>query len=109
MKFAMILFAFFTSNLAHAQNYLCSDGSRITRNSSVPVIHVTIDGTQLDCKLTATSPGPAICSSVSTEGCAGQHSLEGDCTTQFGAYGKCFPGEKLGNDGNVICGCGVGE
>jgi hypothetical protein len=110
MKITLILLALFTANLAQAQNYLCNDGSRITRNSQAPVIHVTIDGVQLTCKLTASAPGPGTCSVNSTPAsCVGTQAGYGDCTTQFNEYGKCVPTDKLGNDGNVVCGCGVGE
>ncbi|MGZ3652731.1 MAG: hypothetical protein ACXVB9_09015 [Bdellovibrionota bacterium] len=109
MKTTLIFLALFGANVAMAQNYLCSDGTIIHRNSSAPVIHVTIDGAQLECKLTAHGAGPDTCSTASEPVCAGKQALYGDCTTKFGEYGKCFTSDKLGNDGNVVCGCGVGE
>jgi hypothetical protein len=109
MKTTLIFLALFSASLAQAQTYLCSDGTRITRNSQAPVIHVTIDGVALVCKLTATQPGPNFCSVNSEPACANNNAFTGDCKTRFGEYGKCIPGSTLGSDGNPSCGCGVGE
>jgi len=110
MKLYAILFiAALTASAAQAQTYLCPDGSYITRNSSAPTVLVTIDGKTEQCVLTASAPPVGMCSTQSTDKCAGQQQNYGDCTTKFGEYGKCFPSDNLGSDGNVICGCGVGE
>jgi hypothetical protein len=109
MNTTLIFLALFTANLAQAQSYLCSDGTRITRNSQVPTIHVTIDGVSLICKFTATQPGPNMCSVNSEPACANAPAFEGDCKTRFGEYGKCNPGSALGSDGNASCSCGLGE
>jgi hypothetical protein len=109
MKHTLVLLSFLTATAAHAQTYLCSDGSYITRNSQTPVLHVTIDGVALECKLTAGGPGPGMCSADSENVCVGQQVAYGDCKTKWNEYGKCFRTDKLGREGNVICGCGVGE
>ena len=107
--YAVLLATAFSASIAQAQTYLCPDGSYITRNSQAPTITVTIDGKTETCVLTAEAPPVRMCSVQSTDGCGGQQARLGDCDPAPGVYGKCLPGDKLGSDGNVICGCGVGE
>jgi hypothetical protein len=110
MKLKLILLVLFTASIAQAQDYLCPNGTRITQDSRASVIQVTIGGVQMECKLTADGPSARTCSVQSTPiECVNTPAGHADCRTQWNQGGKCVPIDKLGSDGNVICGCGVGE
>jgi len=112
MKLFAILFGLaLTVSAAQASTYLCPDGSTVQFASDAPYISMTVDGGAVVCEFSRGNPSPNTCSVSSSPSCAGAK-IGQQCRDQFGQNGNCgqdLRTNKVGSDGNTICGCGVGE